>query len=127
MPNGSQNHMTAGNEAVISSGSCQDRSTVSRNTCTVMKLWLTINGAANVKSSQLPPGRGAARAVAGADSGTRADSVGSGVDSAGSSISSPLRFDGLCRHVLMIAFTTRRFGDKTPGDGTVCCRSGFLA
>src|SRR5262245_11704746 len=47
--------MTAGKEAAISRGSCQDSRTVSMNTCTVMKLWLTTSGAARLSSSRLPP------------------------------------------------------------------------
>ena len=50
-PKNSQYHITAGNDAVISSGSCRDRSTVSTNTCTVMKLWLTMSGRASLSSS----------------------------------------------------------------------------
>ena len=72
-PNSSQNHITAGKEAAISRGSCQARRTVSTNTWTVMKLWLTINGAASASSSRLPPGMcacGALRGVSGTgDSG----------------------------------------------------------
>jgi hypothetical protein len=37
-PNGSQNYMTAGNDAAISRGSCHDNTTVSTKTWTVMKL-----------------------------------------------------------------------------------------
>ena len=55
-PKKSQYHMTAGNDAAISSGSCHDSSTVSTKTCTVMKLWLTIRGSASLSSSFEPPG-----------------------------------------------------------------------
>ncbi len=57
-PNGSQYHMTAGNDAAISRESCQASRIVSRNTWTVMKLWLTTSGSASVSSSRLPPGTG---------------------------------------------------------------------
>jgi hypothetical protein len=74
--------MTAGNDAAISSGSCCDRSSVSTNTCTVMKLWLTINGAASASNSQLPPARakGFGAAIA---TGVRLDAM----ISAGSTVS----------------------------------------
>src|SRR5688500_3846834 len=45
-PKNSQYHMTAGNDAVISSLLCHDSSRVSTNTCTVMKLWLRMSGSA---------------------------------------------------------------------------------
>src|SRR5882724_2859050 len=45
----------AGNDAVISSELWRARSTVSTNTCTVMKLWLTTRGAASTSNSRLPP------------------------------------------------------------------------
>src|SRR5262249_14161275 len=54
-PNGNQNHITAGKEAAIARGSYQDSRTVSTNTWTVMKLWLTMSGAARDSSSRLPP------------------------------------------------------------------------
>src|SRR5262249_29662322 len=50
--------MTAGKEAAISRESCQARRMVSTKTWTVMKLWLTIRGAARGGSSRLPPGVG---------------------------------------------------------------------
>src|SRR3954470_3214358 len=55
-PKNSQNHMTAGNEAVMSAARYHDSSRVSTNTCTVMKLWLRISGRASRRSSRDPPG-----------------------------------------------------------------------
>ena len=57
-PNGSQNHMTAGNDAAISRGSCQASRIVSTNTWTVMKLWLTISGRASAEQLAAAPERG---------------------------------------------------------------------
>src|SRR4051794_1546079 len=62
MPKPSQNHMTAGSDAVISSWSCKDSRIVSTNTWTVMKLWLRISGAASPSSSRLVPADGETRA-----------------------------------------------------------------